>query len=456
MKENEKELSFEDIIGNDPSEKALYAKNEDINQRIIEETEKTENYSEPTVEPKENDNDGSEEGLETTNNVEESDQGLSKMEEDAVVEDKPVINTKGDQKEEVSIKGYNFSKDFVRIISLTVAGIFLALSVFIMFKSFVPAKKQDQLMLSYSIGTDAIWSINLLPNNFYETSSLGVGEIVPVTFIDNIDINFSGFLSANQQLNLNYNYYITAEIITKAADGGNESNGNKLWTKTFRLVDTKSFENVSSTGYSISENVRINYQEYNELINAYKLKASIPMDAFLNVSLKISANSPESNFNENTVSSVSIPLSVPTVAISSNKLAQESRNIINTLEIAASTNYILLIFSLVVGIISAVVLVKQLKGLRKMTEEHSILLKFNKIMRDYSQIIIEIEELPPVENAAIITVKSFKDILDVQKELHLPILCERAKTEDLSDNKFYVVNQNQIFKYNLNDDADKF
>ncbi len=371
--------------------------------------------------------------------------------------DEPIMKDKKEKTTEKQLKN-NLPKDFLKIIGLVVSGVLLVLSLITGAKSFVPAQKSEEQVLSYSVTNSADYRVNLVENNFYETPTLGKGELVPVTFIKDIEVDFSSYLSASKQIDMNYSYRITGTITATASDNGKEDSGGKIWTKNYTFVEPKSMTETASTGYNVQEKVVIDYKVYNDLVNQYKLKAAIPMDAVLTVTLSVDANSDvEGNaLNENNSVSVKIPLSVATVMISTSDDGTESKNLVNTQEIAASKNYVLLGISVVIFLGSLAATIYLLKGLRQMTEEHSLVIKFNKIMRDYNQVIIEIEELPEVKNAAVIEVKAFKDMLDVQKELHLPIMCERAKDDVITNNIFYIVNQNQIFKYRMNGDPEKF
>lgn len=349
------------------------------------------------------------------------------------------------------------SKDLFKIIGLIVSGLLVVLSIWTLAKSFTPAITRENVVLDYTTNDQVDYRIYLSKNDFYETPTLGVGEIVPVTFIDRIEIDFSSFLSATKPIDMNYSYKVTGVIVANAADNGSEA-GGRIWSKNYEFVPLKTFTDAAVTGYTVQEKVVIDYKQYNDLVNQYKLRAGIPMDAALTVTLTVDANSvvDGSVMNESNSVSVSIPLSVSTVQMSTSDDGNQPRTLVQTEKIAASNNIVLLIISVIILVGSLATTVMLLKSLRKMTEEHSTQLKFNKIMRDYSQIIIEIEKLPEVKNAAIIEVKAFKDMLDVQKELHLPIMCCNSKDNIVTNNVFYIVNQNQIFKYKMNSDVEKF
>lgn len=354
--------------------------------------------------------------------------------------------------------GYNLPKDILKIVGLTISGLLLVLSLLTAAKSFVPAQKTEEQILAYNVTNSADYRVNLVENSFYESKSLGKGELVPVTFINNIEVDFSSYLSANKPINMNYTYRITGDITATASDNGKEDSGGKIWTKNYTFVEPKNLTEAASTGYNIQEKVVVDYKIYNDLVNQYKLKAAIPMDAVLTITLSVDATSNvEGNELKETNSvSVQIPLSVSTVMITTKDDGTAPKTLANTNEIPASKNYVLLGISVVIFLGSLAATIYLLKGLRKMTEDHSLIIKFNKIMRDYSQVIIEIEELPEVKDAAVIEVKTFKDMLDIQKELHLPIMCAKTDDVDVTNNIFYIVNQNQIFKYRMNGEPEKF
>ncbi len=351
-----------------------------------------------------------------------------------------------------------FSNDIFKVVGLIVSGLLLVIALWIMTKCFTPAQQRENVILSYNTSNQVDYRVFLVNNNFYETNILGPGDIVPVAFIDRIELDFSSLLSTNRNIDMNYTYKVTGVITATADDNSNDANGgNKIWTKSYEFIAPRSLIESATTGYNIMESIPIDYNAYNELVNQYKMKAGIPMKAALTVTLTVEGNSVVDNqpLNVSESVSVNIPLSVTTVQITTTGDGTKTNSLTNTEEISASKNIVLLIISVIVFIASLLSTLMLLKSLRKMTVEHSLIIKFNKIMKDYNQVIIEIEELPDVKNAAVIEVKTFKDMLDVQKELHLPIMCCKSKDDIITDNIFYIVNQNQIFKYQMNDAVEK-
>lgn len=366
------------------------------------------------------------------------------------------IMEENDMEQKNSNKEYKISKDIIQMILLVISGFALVLSIWIMVKSFTPSQQYSKPILSYNVSNGIKAKIHLNQNNFYETEYLGMNELVPTPFIKYIEIDFSSMLQAQQKLNLNYTYKVTGEI-NAYYTGGSEEQKGVIWSKKYTFVNPVSKTVDASSNVKMAEKVRINYSTYNNLVNQYKLKASVPMDVYLTVNFTGNVNSDIENSNnnlkQNISTSVKIPLSVATVQLSTEDTTSGSKVLSDTKTIEASKNYVLLGFSIILFIASAATTVKLLINLKKMTENHSVLFKLNKILKDHDQVVVEVESVPKMKNATIIEIKQFKDMIDIQQELHIPILY--YKSEVITENAFYIIHNNQIYKYVINSEMEQ-
>ena len=351
--------------------------------------------------------------------------------------------------------GYNAVGDVIKIALLIVSGFVLVLSVWIMFRSFSPEIKHSVPVLSYNVNNDVKYKVYLKKNDFYQSKYVGMGELLPSPFIDYIEIDFSSVIQSQKQLNYNYTYKVTG-VLSAYYTGGEDKKGT-IWTKNYSLVDPVSNAENNSSNLKLASNVKITYDTYNSYVDRYKLRAAIPMDADLVVNFtataKANVDGSNENINETISSSVKIPLSVSTVNITADSRGTGSKIISNTEIIESSKNYVLMAISGVLFLIGLVSTIKLLIALKKMTENHSVLFKLNKILKDHASVVVEIDSVPRVRQATIIEVKQFKDMIDVQQELHLPILYH--KSEELTENSFYIISGNQIYRYVINADMEQ-
>lgn len=361
-----------------------------------------------------------------------------------------------ENKNKIVQKRYKLSKDIINMIMLVLSEVVLVLSVWIMFKSFSPAQEHSKPILSYNVSNGIKYKVHLHKNDFYDTAYLGMNELVPTPFINYIEIDFSSMLQSQKKLNYNYTYKVTGEI-NAYYTGGEEDKKGTIWSKNYTFISPVSKTEENTSSINLNQKVKINYSAYNNLVNKYKLKASIPMEAYLTVNFNVNVNSnvenSDKNLNENIVSSVKIPLSVATVQLTTENNSGGSKVLANTETIEATRNYVLLGFSIVLFISSLALTIKLLINLKKITENHSVLFKLNKILKDHDQVVVEVETIPKVKNATTIEIKQFKDMIDIQQELHIPILY--YKSETLTENSFYIIHNNQIYRYVINSEMEQ-
>ena len=87
----------------------------------------------------------------------------------------------------------------------------------------------------------------------------------------------------------------------------------------------------------------------------------------------------------------------------------------------------------------------------KYKKDHYVEFKYRKIMKDYDNIIVPIQELPKDNDMVSIKVLYFKSMIDIQKELHLPILCYN----DRGFIVYFIINNKLAYIYFLNNSKER-
>ena len=114
-----------------------------------------------------------------------------------------------------------------------------------------------------------------------------------------------------------------------------------------------------------------------------------------------------------------------------------------------------LVVSIVVLLISIYVFKILVKSLLAVTRKSEYVLALNKILKEYADIIAETHNMPDLDNYDVINIKNFNDLVDVEEELHSPILCFEVK-EDV-ECVFVIVNNQTVYKFTLREsDFDHF
>ena len=95
------------------------------------------------------------------------------------------------------------------------------------------------------------------------------------------------------------------------------------------------------------------------------------------------------------------------------------------------------------------------KSLLVVTRKSEYVLALNKILKEYADIIAETHNMPDLDKYDVINVKNFNDLVDVEEELHSPILYFDVKEN--TESVFVILNNNTAYKFTLRDsDFDHF
>ena len=73
---------------------------------------------------------------------------------------------------------------------------------------------------------------------------------------------------------------------------------------------------------------------------------------------------------------------------------------------------------------------------------------YNKIIKNYSDIIVEVSTQPNLENLEILEIKNFDDLVDTEEELKSPILLYEIKKQ--KESWFIIIHNKYAYRYILN------
>lgn len=337
-------------------------------------------------------------------------------------------------------------KKWVRVVLLFILLFFACISAFLILTGLF---SEDDLkpLYSYNLKRNVDYKVYLHENSFFEEEYLEKGKQYTTQLIDYIDIDFSYIYSGSDLADLNYYYDIKATII---GEYENTSNGKQeLWNKKYTLLDNKSKQILNTTQFNINENLKINYSEYNKVVNDFKTKFKLSIDAYLNIKLnikydgKVKDNGKEINGTD--ILEINIPLSKSTINIETKYEEDNSKNIMpDVTDLKEMEKVYIGIVILIIDILAFIMLFNKI-----FINKKSYYLKtLDKIMKDYSEIIVESSTNLNYDDLEILDIKTFEDMVDIEEELKSPIMMyEYIKNQE---SWFVVVNGNYAYRYILN------
>lgn len=264
--------------------------------------------------------------------------------------------------------------------------------------------------------------------------------------IDYIDVDFRFGIDSSNLLDYSYRYSFKIKVVaTDRAD-----NSKVLYNETEVIVDNKTVTDTGNNIY-IRETRRIDYQQYNEMIQEFRREYNLSLDAQMTLTFYGDITAKNENFDTDIVASkeinMIIPLSEQTFSIDAsspmnNEYTISEKSAKSTSEII----YIYLIYCLclvfiILGIIKLLMFLRKIKTTKTLYEK-----TLDKIEREYNQILVDSKKIPSLEDARIIDVNSFEELLDAREIIGKPIL---SITINSQKTWFLIVNGDEVYKFVL-------
>ena len=289
----------------------------------------------------------------------------------------------------------------------------------------------------------------LKENPYFETSYLGENRTYIASLIDYIDIDYKYAIDFTKSVTGKYKYYVKASIYA------NKPNGETgyYWFKDFSLSDPQEIDIQDTQSFMVTKNVKLNYDEYNQILNSFKKEYSMQTNGQLYVSMIVESVTTGEEYTNNIELSSDLKLTVPLLqqtvetSIDKNAISQSKM-----LSMPDYSNRVFYIICMIVGIglvsLSILLTIDTIVYSIRKSKKNLYKTQLNKILRNHDSIIANVSTLPNTEEMNVIKVTSFDELLDVYNEVRMPInyYQSRKKLESI----FMIINDGVIWIYKLN------
>lgn len=328
--------------------------------------------------------------------------------------------------------------------------IILMLTMFLCYKSI---KSKEEYVMHYSDSSELDYNVYLKKNDFYTTPYLPKDRVYISTLIDYIDASFNYNFDVVEDINLGYKYYISAKVVVDS------SSGKRIYESEDMLLDKTRLQRVKDKKFSIKENVKIDYNKYNQLassfINKYELSARANVIVSMYVDVAGTYEKFEKELNDSAVVSFEIPLTANTTEL---KMNYDLKNNVNEKFEYGKTKIIhpfLFALSLSIAIIDIIWFIYELviyiqnKDVKVKYKE-----KLKKIFRDYGPYISKkaastnTRDIMYTMSLRIEIVSSFDDLINVRDSIEKPILFYEAIPGEQA--VFYIIDTKVSYIYIMN------
>lgn len=304
-------------------------------------------------------------------------------------------------------------------------------------------------VISYNSSSNVAYKVYLFENDYFEEPYLGMNRTYISSLINYIDIDFNYNLNFSEFVSGKYTYYVKGTI---AADKIKENDGS-YWSKSYILTEPETITYNDQNSFNISTNVIIDYQKYNNLLNEFKKDYGISFNGVFNVELIVNSESKSDNIAKKipveSLVEVKIPLTQQVIDLSIDLSNNDTKNSVSeTLVNNDSSHYVFLGLSILFFVVTICLIWSFFKEIRLFylsKSQYSKMLR--KILSSYDSIIVNVSNVPSLDDLKIIEVNSFNELIDAHSEVRMPInYCEEVENYK---SVFVLVSNNIAWIYTL-------
>lgn len=303
--------------------------------------------------------------------------------------------------------------------------------------------------INYEENNSINYKVYLKENKFFDTPFLEENRTYIASLIDYIDTDFHYEIKYNRPFtgHVKYKYVAILQANKKNSTG-------YYWNKEYDLSEEKSIDIKDNTNVIISDNVKVNYAKYNEVLNQFKKAYNLDTNSELKIIMRV-VNTADFKKIDHPVDieseiGLTVPLLEQAIDVSINKEASSNKNILTIKEKSNRKSYLIFkITGSVLVFISILGMLETKRFNRVFKKSHTYMLELDKILKNYDSIIANVKNTPDIDSYKKIEVDKFEELLDVYNEVRMPINYYQDKTG--KESTFVIINNDVAWLYRLKD-----
>lgn len=348
-------------------------------------------------------------------------------------------------------KELNFDKNTISkiIISIFLVIAFVAQIAFLSYllKGIMPKqdKNSSNALMNYSSKGTLDYKVYLKPNDFISSPYLESGETYILNLIKYIKINSSYNFNSSSKTKVNGNNKFVARLKVYYKESTNRESNPEVMKKE-KILNQKVI-NFDDVGYSSTNEYNLYLDDYLKILKDFQEQIKISVEGYLEISSETLLNGEIGGikYNSSYANVIKIPLSGSVVKIESEN-PEDKTNYVYENELVKS-NKSVMAFIIIANIVCFICICFLLKKLFKFTNKTEYDITLSKILKTYDEIIVNTNNILDVDKYSIIDIPEFKEILNLSRELLLPIMNYEVKKG--KETWFYVIKDDILYRFTV-------
>lgn len=332
---------------------------------------------------------------------------------------------------------------------MTAAILFIALSIFSIFKVLVPIREEEEVTLySYSMKTGSNYKVYLVENKIYDLV-MEENLIYPKSIFDKLKLyffaEFSG--SPNSGSDIRADYIIEVKV-----------RGFQMDKDEKRIVYEDTFPITSKLGLKFtdeaffSEEVYLDFNQYESYVNNVEsiIIADPQSEAEIIFRGSFVSKTEYGNKEEKFEYSIALPLFENLFSIKKPADIEKTGSITETRVMEKTIDRFLLIVPGTIITAMFLLIIYILKFSLPPTKEENRILLFKAIMRKHGSRIVRVNRSVNISSDTVFEIKDFEGMIKISDEYNIPIFYTPDGAGLPEENRMFIPGKNFFYTYYLN------
>ena len=305
-----------------------------------------------------------------------------------------------------------------------------------------------EVLYTSVINKNVDYKVRLYENNFTDENEMSKNKVYIADLVKNIDLNFSYTYSGTNPANLKYDYDIKGRLYG-INHGNNTTENNVVWEKDYVLLKKVSKEVKNKDGFFINKKLNLDYPAYKNEVIKFRRKFGMALTTNLELVMNVTVTGKYNNKDIKKTDKIilEIPLGVQAFSIKEDYKKQDSQNIYKNKRNVEIKNKPLIFICTTISLVSTILFILLFKAIFNIKPKSKYTKQLDKILKNYDQVIVEVETPVKEKDFNVILVKSFEEMLDLEDELRIPIIFYENIYKHISI--FTITHDNIVYKYVL-------
>lgn len=314
-----------------------------------------------------------------------------------------------------------------------------------LFKALAPDDEQnnENVIMSYTSSGSFDYKVYLKPNDFIDEEFLGPGEAYILDLIDHVQISSLYNFSSTEQTNVTGTNKIVARLVVYYKASGDGSSNPEILDKE-EVLDEKviSFNDVS---YGTVGTYDLYLTDYLTTLKEFQSQVKISVDGYLEITQQTDFNGTVggASYTDDYSNTLKIPLSSSVVEFKNDSTKEKTNNVYEG--DLVKTNKTVMSYIVIANIVVFIIICLLLKKLFMFTNKSEYDRALGKILKTYDDIIVNTDSIIDVGRYKIIEIGEFKEILNLSRELLLPIM--NYEVIKGKETWFYVIKDDILYRF---------